>query len=181
MKRFLTTLICACGIGTNLQAAESVSATAGAQYKPKTDAHGINWDYTLYGAYQGAGLRASYAFGPSWAWRVGGRTLYTLSTEAGKATTYIFSLMPSSEILVRWPVMINDFWRPYVASELHLHYHISDNKYAAAVAGKSGIEFFLSQNFSVSIEAGIVLPFYRNENAPLVNSGMLAIAGGYYF
>lgn len=166
---------------SNLHAAESVASAAAAQYRPKTDAHGIHWDYTLLGAYQGAGLRASYAFGPAWAWRVGGRTLYTLSLETGKSTTYIFSLMPTSEILLRWPVILNDFWRPYFASELNLQYHISDNRYAAAIAGKSGVELFVSQNFSVAIEIGIQLPFYRSENAPLVNAGIVTVAGGYYF
>lgn len=161
--------------------ADNLKEVVAERYKPRSDAHAVQWDYTFFGAYQGAGLRVAYSFSSVWAYRIGGRTLYTLDTAAASGTKYLFSLQPTSEILLRYPEIISNLWRPYFASELNLHYHLTNERYLFAFAGRSGVEFFASQNFSVAAEIGINLPFYRNDNAPLTTGGTVSIIGGYYF
>lgn len=151
------------------------------RFKPKADAHGVHWDYTLAAPYQGAGLRLSYAFNSWFAYAFGGRTLFTVQSDTSSATRYVFSIMPVSQFIFRYPMIINNLWRPYFVSELNYLYQFSDGRDSAAIAGKSGIEFFASQNFSVALEAGIALPFYRNAAAQMPTGGVISVIGAWYF
>lgn len=151
------------------------------RFRPKADAHGVHWDYTLTAPYQGVGLRFSYAFNSWLAYGIGGRTFFTVQSDASNATRYVFSIMPVSQFIFRYPVIINNSWRPYFVSELNYLYQFSDGRDIAAIAGKSGVEFFASQNFSVALEAGISLPFYRNAAAVMPTGGVISVIGAWYF
>lgn len=151
------------------------------RFKPKADAHGVHWDYTLASPYQGAGLRMSYAFNSWFAYGFGGRTLFNVQSDASNSTRYFFSIMPVSQFIFRYPAIINNFWRPYFVSELNYLYQFSDGRDSAAIAGKSGVEFFASQNFSAALEAGISLPFYRNAAAQMPTGGVISVIGAWYF
>lgn len=151
------------------------------RFRPNPSAHGIQWDYALVTPYQGAGLRFSYAFNSWFAYAFGGRTLFNLRDEPGTSTQYLISVMPVSQFIFRWPVLANNFWRPYFVSELNYLYRFSDSRESAALSGRSGVEFFASQNFSVAFEAGLVLPFYRNANATLPTGSIVSIVGAWYF
>jgi hypothetical protein len=151
------------------------------RFKPKADANAIHWDYTLASPYQGVSLRYSYAFNNWFAYALGGRTLAALANETGTATRYLFSLMPVSQFIFRYPVIVNNFWRPYFLSELNYLYQFSDGRDSAAISGRSGIEFFASQNFAIALEAGLQLPFYRNTNAVMPAAGIISVIGAWYF
>lgn len=150
-------------------------------FKPKADAHGVHWDYTLAAPYQGAGLRVSYAFNTWFAYGVGGRTFYTIQSDASNSTRYVFSIMPVSQFIFRYPEIIHNLWRPYFVSELNYLYQFSAGRDTAALAGKSGVEFFASQNFAIALEAGIALPFYRNAAAVMPTGGVISVIGAWYF
>lgn len=151
------------------------------RFKPKADAHGVHWDFTMAAPYQGVGLRLSYAFNSWLAYGIGGRTFFTVQSDAANSTRYVFSIMPVSQFILRYPVIINNLWRPYFVSELNYLYQFSDGRDTAALAGKSGVEFFASQNFSVALEAGISLPFYRNAGAQMPTGGVISVIGAWYF
>ncbi|MFO1471959.1 MAG: hypothetical protein U1F27_13100 [Turneriella sp.] len=151
------------------------------KYKPRSDAHAVYWDYTLLSPFQGASLRYAYSLNSWFAYALGGRTLVTLANESGASTRYLFSVMPVSQFIFRYPVIVNNFWRPYFVSELNYLYQFSDGRDMAGIAGKSGVEFFASQNFAIAFEAGVQLPFYRNTNASLPTGGIISVIGAWYF
>ncbi len=164
-----------------LSAAVQAQGAVEERFRPNTAAHGIHWDYSLAAPYQGVGLRASYAFNSWFAYAAGGRTLFTLRDEPGTSTQYLISVMPVSQFILRYPVLVSNFWRPYFVSELNYLYQFSDGRDSAAITGRSGLEFFVSQNFAVAVEAGVQLPFYRNTNAILPHGGVISIIGAWYF
>lgn len=151
------------------------------RFKPAETASGLHWDYTITEPYKGVSLRFSYAFNSWFAYGFGGRTLYTLANENGTSTRYLFSIMPVSQFILRYPVIIRNFWRPYFLSELNYLYQFSDGRDTAGISGRSGIEFFASRNFSIALEAGLQLPFYRNTNAALPQGGVFSVIGAWYF
>jgi hypothetical protein len=162
-------------------AAADLAAAADEKYRPKAEAHGFHWDYTLLAPYQGGSLRVSYALNSWFAYGVGGRTMFILQNEPGTSTRYLFSLMPVSQLIFRYPAIINNAWRPYFVSEMNYLYQLSDGRDSAGISGRGGIEFFASQNFAVAIEAGIQMPFYRNTHAMLPQGGIISILGAWYF
>lgn len=151
------------------------------RFRPNPAAHGFHWDYSLIAPYHGAGLRLSYAFNSWFAYGFGGRTLFRLRDEPGTSTRYLMAMMPVSQFIFRYPVLVNHFWRPYFVSELNYLYQFDEGRDTAGMSGRGGIEFFVSQNFAVSFEAGLQLPFYRNTNAVLPTGGILSIVGAWYF
>ncbi len=159
----------------------NAQSAAEERFRPNSAAHGIHWDYSLVAPYHGAGLRATYAFNSWFAYGFGGRTLFRLQDDPGVSTRYLISVMPVSQFIFRYPVLMNHFWRPYFVSELNYLYQFSDGRETAGISGRSGIEFFVSQNFSLAFEAGLQLPFYRNTNATLPQGGILSVVGAWYF
>jgi hypothetical protein len=151
------------------------------RFAPRADASAIHWDYSLLNPYQGVGLRYSKAFNNWFAYGIGGRTLVTTAVEGGTATRYLFSIMPVSQFIFRYPEIMSNLWRPYFVSELNYQYQFSDAKSIAAVSGRSGVEFFASQNFAVAVEIGMQLPFYRNSDAVLPTGGIVSVVGAWYF
>lgn len=168
-------------IASSSIAAADLGQAADEKFRPRSDAHALLWDYTLLSPYQGASLRYAYSVSSWFAYAFGGRTLVTLANEPGNSTRYQFSVMPVSQFIFRYPVIVNNFWRPYFVSELNYLYQFSDGRDTAGLAGKSGIEFFASQNFAIAFEAGVQLPFYRNTNASLPTGGMVSVVGAWYF
>jgi len=176
----LKCLVLCLGTMTAASAADLNSATE-EKFRPKPEAHGFHWDYTLLAPYQGGSIRLSYALNSWLAYGIGGRTMYTMQSEPGTSTRYLFSFMPVSQFIFRYPAIVHHFWRPYFVSEMNYLYQLSDGRDMAGLSGRGGIEFFASQNFAVAIEAGIQMPFYRNTHATLPQGGVIAILGAWYF
>lgn len=149
--------------------------------RPDLEATGYVYDYTQVGVWQGVGSRLTYSFSPMVAWRFGGHALFRLTGGGETDLGYEFSVMPRSEILFRSPVLIRDFLRPYFVSELNFIYEFRDGGLIAGWSPRSGLEFFTAQQWSVSLEFGLNIPFFRLAGADPRVGSVFSLAGAYYF
>jgi len=73
------------------------------------------------------------------------------------------------------------FLRPYTMLELTYYY---DGKFKAGGLNGSlrvGVDIYMTQDYSIYVEAGIIAPFYRDVSAPVVSGGTLGVGGRTFF
>lgn len=127
------------------------------------------------------GLQLNFSFNEIVAWR--GTNSITLSTSNKNENDiqYSFSDLVGSALVFRTPNVFANLLRTYVVSEINLDYDFSTKKIVLAYSWRGGFELFTARDFSVFVEAGVQVPFYRQKGAIIESGGLALLGASFHF
>lgn len=94
---------------------------------------------------------------------------------------YAFAWQFTGALMFMSTKIYKDIARPY--SVLELTYYYDGLTKAGGVNGsfRGGIDFYMTDDYSVFVEAGVIAPFMREINAPKATGGTVSLGLRFYF